>query len=73
VPSNIAEGAARNTKKEFFHFVTLARGSLSELDTQLVIAKKLGYISDDSLVQEKLDRAFGLVGGLLRSIDRGSN
>jgi four helix bundle protein len=71
VPSNIAEGAARNTKKEFFHFVAVARGSLSEIDTQLVIAKQLGYVSDDSVVQEKLDRAFGLVGGLLRSIDRG--
>jgi four helix bundle protein len=41
VPSNIAEGAARQTKKEFAHYIHIAQGSLSELDTHLEIARRL--------------------------------
>ena len=43
IPSNIAEGAGRRTKKEFIQFLFVARGSLSELETQLEIANRLGY------------------------------
>ena len=43
IASNIAEGSARNTRKDFKQFVTLARGSNNELQTQLVIAERLGY------------------------------
>lgn len=68
VPSNIAEGAARTTKREFAHYLSMARGSLSEIDTQLTIAKQLDYIDNDEEVQQKLDRVFGLIGGLLKSI-----
>ena len=68
VPSNVAEGAARTTKREFAHYLSMARGSLSEIDTQLTIAKQLGYIDNDEEVQQKLDRVFGLLGGLLKSI-----
>jgi four helix bundle protein len=45
IPSNIAEGAARQTRKEFINFLHMAQGSLSELDTQLVISSRLEYIS----------------------------
>ena len=45
IPSNIAEGAARQTEKEFCHFLYVAMGSLAELETQLLIAQNLGYIS----------------------------
>lgn len=48
IPSNIAEGAARNTKKEFINFLHIAQGSLSELDTQLSIALKLDYVTYDT-------------------------
>jgi four helix bundle protein len=46
IPSNIAEGAARNSKKEFIQFLYIAFGSAAELETQLIVAKELGYIKD---------------------------
>lgn len=48
IPSNIAEGASRRTKKEFLQFLYIARGSLSELDTQFELAERLGYLSAGS-------------------------
>jgi len=45
VPSNIAEGQARFSRKEFHHFLSLVRGSLVEIETQLFIAQNLGYLS----------------------------
>ena len=45
VPANIAEGAARQSEKEFCHFLSIAQGSASELETELLIAKNLGYLS----------------------------
>ena len=53
IASNIAEGAARNSKKEFIHFLYIVRGSLSELDTQLELAKLLNYL--DKPLWEKVD------------------
>jgi four helix bundle protein len=50
VPSNIAEGAGRQTKKEFINYLHMAQGSLSELDTQLDLAKRLGYLAQESWV-----------------------
>ncbi len=44
IPSNIAEGAARNSNKEYLQFLYIALGSASEIDTQLIIAEELGYI-----------------------------
>jgi four helix bundle protein len=43
VPSNIAEGQARFSRKEFHHFLSLSRGSLVEIETQLIIAQNLGH------------------------------
>jgi len=48
IPSNIAEGQGRNSDKEFVNFLSIARGSLWELETQLEICVRLGYI-DQSL------------------------
>jgi four helix bundle protein len=67
VPSNIAEGAARGSHREFARFLTLTRGSLSELETQLTICRALGYASDTSDVDAALDRLFRLVAGLIKS------
>ena len=49
IPSNIAEGYARNTDKEFLQFLYIARGSKAELETQLEIAEMLGFLNQDRL------------------------
>jgi four helix bundle protein len=61
VPANIAEGGQRNSEKEFAHFILIAKGSLAELHTYIVVALDLNYITKDRadvLVQsiEELDR-----------------
>jgi len=70
VPSNISEGAARQTKKEFINFLHMAQGSLSELDTQIEIAKRLGYFSEDQNkktfeIMQDVDR---MLSGLIKSL-----
>ena len=56
VPSNIAEGQARKYHQQFAHFLSIAQGSLAELETQMIISKKLGYIVDElSELLEKID------------------
>ena len=47
IPSNIAEGAGRNSDKEFTQFLGIAKGSSFELQTQLIISNKLNFISDE--------------------------
>jgi len=49
IPSNIAEGAGRNSNKEFIHFLAIAKGSSNELETQLTVSQKLGFVSDTEL------------------------
>lgn len=51
IPSNIAEGQARHTTKEFVQFVSHAEGSVAELETQLIIATELGYCSGGDAVR----------------------
>lgn len=45
IPSNIAEGAGRNSDKDFAHFISIAIGSLYELNTQIVLSERLGFIN----------------------------
>ena len=55
VPSNIAEGYGRGTRRDYRQFVAIARGSALELQTQLLIARKLGYGDGSTLAEtEKL-------------------
>jgi four helix bundle protein len=49
IPSNIAEGHDRGTKKEFIYFLTIARGSKAELETQLQICLKVEYLSEQDI------------------------
>jgi four helix bundle protein len=68
IPSNIAEGAARESTAEFLRFLYIARGSLAELETQLLISRDLGYIDDLEQLLSDLERASGLLNGLIRSL-----
>lgn len=70
VPCNIAEGAARTSNKEMLQFLSIARGSLSELETQIIIVKELGYLKENNELTNKVDNIFGLLGGLINSIRR---
>ncbi len=56
IPSNIAEGAARKSRKEFANFLSISLGSLSELETQLIISKELDYIDDIAQLREQIKR-----------------
>ena len=72
IPSNIAEGAARQTKKEFANYLHMAQGSLSELDTQLEIARRLGYLDDQSwrILDERMERIDKTISGLIRHVTK---
>ncbi|WP_289023345.1 four helix bundle protein [uncultured Salegentibacter sp.] len=52
IPSNIAEGAARKGDKELLYFINVAIGSVSEIETQLLIAVRLKYIKGDNTIFE---------------------
>ena len=51
IPSNIAEGQDRNTNKEFAHFLTVSRGSKAELETQLLVCVKVGYLKEAEIME----------------------
>ena len=70
VPSNIAEGQARFSQREFFHFLSHARGSLVEVETQILIAEDLAYLSAVRanavlMASAELDR---ILNGLIASV-----
>ncbi len=70
VPSNIAEGNQRNSIPQYLQFVSIARGSLGEVETQIILSYKLDYVDkntqDDLLLKvEKIGR---LIGGLMKSL-----
>lgn len=54
IPSNIAEGAARKGDKELIHFLHIALGSLSELETQYLIAIRLAFIKNEETIEEQM-------------------
>jgi len=68
IPSNIAEGAGRNSSKELVHFLDIASGSRAELDTQLETSMQLGFIRSDSAVFPQLERVGQLLTALRRSL-----
>ena len=72
VPSNIAEGWGRETSKNFIQFLRNSRGSIKEIQTQLIIAKNLGYITSEKFeaVTGMSEEAGKIIHGLIKSIER---
>lgn len=66
IPSNIAEGSARQSDKELIQFLYIALGSLSELETQLIIAQNLAYLSNIEILSDKLNSVRKLIIGLIK-------
>ena len=68
IPSNIAEGAARTSSKEFAQFLNIAKGSLSELETQILITRDLGYMQDIECILNQTSQVSRLLAGLHKSV-----
>ena len=70
IPSNIAEGFTRNSTKEFIHFLYIALGSASELETQLIIAKEVGYVDNIDNLIDDLAVIKKMINSLISSLKR---
>jgi four helix bundle protein len=72
IPSNIAEGQGRETTRDFLRFLGIARGSLQELETQLILASRLRYIDEAGKVAlfEVAEETGRLLSGLTKSLAR---
>jgi four helix bundle protein len=71
ISSNIAEGAGRNNKKEFRHFLRIAQGSCYELESQLILSNKIEFIKDDKLTELEpiINEVNRMLHGLKKSLD----
>ena len=67
IPSNISESASRQSHKEFIQFLYIALGSSSEVETQLIIAKELEFVTakEIEILFEKIDRIKRMLNGLI--------
>jgi four helix bundle protein len=70
IPSNIAEGATRQSTKEFIQFLYIALGSASELETQIIIAEKLGYIKNEEVLFSNITIIRKMLNALISSLKR---
>lgn len=68
IPSNIAEGQGRNSSKEFIHFLSIAKGSKAELETQLLLCVRINYLKE--LEIEKAMSLVEEVGKMLHSLQK---
>jgi len=72
VPSNIAEGAARHTQKDYLHFLYIARGSLTETRYFVHLSGRLGYLTQEQAgeLQEQADECLRILAGLIRCVEK---
>ena len=69
IPSNISEGSARESDQEFVRFLQIARSSAVELDTQLIIAKNIGYLGDSYIkINEELLIILKMLSSLIKKV-----
>jgi four helix bundle protein len=68
IPSNIAEGSGRQSTKEFIRYLYVSNGSLSELETQLNIARRLNYIDDNTDFIKNIKRVRTMLMHLIKSL-----
>ena len=70
IPSNIAEGAARHGKQEFIQFLGIAKGSLAELHTQIIIAHRRNYILPENYqaIEKTMHEIDNMLFGLINSL-----
>lgn len=70
IPSNIAEGSGRNSDKELIHFLYIVLGSASELETQIIISKELGFlkVENSDQLQELVFEIIKMTSSLIKSI-----
>lgn len=75
IPANIAEGAARKTNKEFLQFLSIAQGSSSELETEILIAKKLSFLNENqyNLLKEEIENISRMMIGLTNHLKKNSD
>ena len=66
VPSNIAEGAARSSDRELVQYLYIALGSLSELETQIIISVELGYLADSGRIIDRVVKVRRMLLGLIK-------
>jgi four helix bundle protein len=72
IPSNIAEGSARRSTKESLYFLHVARGSMAELETQVLLAHKIGYFSEIRALelQESIDDVGRILSAVIAGLRR---
>lgn len=68
IPSNIAEGSARKNTREMIQFLYISLGSVSEIETQLELSRKLGYLNDDNQLESSLTPIAKMLISLIRSL-----
>ena len=70
VPSNIAEGCGRSSEKEYLHFLSIAYGSLKELEYQISLARKLGFLGNKTDLTRGADETARVLNGLINALKK---
>ncbi len=68
VPSNIAEGCGRSSEKEYLQFLSVAYGSLKELEYQISLSKKLGFLNNETDLPARADETARVLNGLIKAL-----